>query len=75
MRNPRKDPQPGDLLVKGTVDKYVSRLVTKREGSDVHYFATGNGKGVRTHHASCWITTWMQWARDAQIERRGNDAG
>lgn len=64
-RDPRLDPQPGDKLTvttaKGT---RTSREVISRGGpgdNDIVY-KTDTGKEKK-----CWISTWMDWAREAEV--------
>jgi hypothetical protein len=62
-RDPKLDPQPGDKLYKlGDAGKHLSRQVVRREDNDIFYV---------THHGKerkCWISTWLEWARMAEVE-------
>ena len=62
MRNPKLDPQPGDVLVKHSASRVLKRTVKARRGNDIDY---GNSGG---NHFTCWITTWQEWATDAKVE-------
>lgn len=62
-RDPKLDPKPGDTLLATTaLGKRTTRKVIKRVNNDVTY-RVDSGK-VRT----CWITTWMDWAREAEVQ-------
>lgn len=63
-RDPKLDPRPGDVLFTTTASgKRTLREVTKRVNNDITY-RVESGK-VRT----CWITTWMDWAREAEVAK------
>ena len=65
IRDPRTDPQTGDLIVKSTgTGRKVSRYVVKRAGNDITY------RDHRGKERLCWITTWETWAREAEVEGR-----
>jgi hypothetical protein len=63
-RNPRIDPRVGDVLRQG----HLQRSVYHRHGSDVYY-----EKGSNNRSTCCWITTWREWARGAEVLKRGSD--
>lgn len=64
-RDPRLDPQAGDLIVKlGSAGRKLSRYVVKRENFDITY-RDQSGK-----ERTCWITSWNEWARMAEVEGR-----
>lgn len=50
------DPQQGDSVTKGS----KTRTVTQRFDSNEIEYVTE--KGVKR---SCWISTWMEWCRNA----------
>jgi|688.fasta_scaffold2424584_2 hypothetical protein len=56
-RDPRIDPQPGDVVKKGK-----TRRVNHRKGDEVFYMSGGS-----MVERSCWITTWQDWCRDAEV--------
>lgn len=61
-RDPKLDPKPGDRLFTTTASgKRTERHVVKRVNNDITYRGD-NGK-LKT----CWITTWMDWAREAEV--------
>jgi hypothetical protein len=65
-RDPRLDPQRGDFIVKmsGT-NRRMTRRVVKRVTNDITY---------RDHmgkERTCWIMSWMDWAREADVEGIG----
>lgn len=73
-RDPRNDPLPGDLLVKGrTADAWASRLVKERHGDDVLYFASGVGPGSKSGTAVTTLLKWRTWASGAQVEQRAEE--
>jgi len=58
-RDPRIDPQPGDMIRKVMPSgKAADRFVTGRKGNEI-YYAT---RQVRVPIKNCWITTWQTWA-------------
>lgn len=62
-RDPKMDPQPGDFLSKvSSTNRRMTRRVTVRAGNDIKY-CDHNGK-----EKICWISTWMDWAREAEVE-------
>ena len=61
-RDPRIDPQPGDSLTKkSTSGSTLTRTVTARKGNDIWYL------GASARERNCWITTWQEWAKGAEI--------
>ena len=65
-RDPRIDPQVGDKIYKvSNAGTRSSRQVVKRGG-------IGNNDIVYLNHQGkerkCWISTWMEWARMAEVE-------
>jgi len=62
-RDPREDPHVGDAIYKVSeaTGKKHSRTVVKRVDNDITY-RDQNGK-----ERVCWITTWMEWARTAEV--------
>ncbi len=66
-RDPRVDPQVGDKIYKiSDTGHRSSRQVVKRYGinnnNDILYL---NNQGKEK---KCWISTWMEWARTAEVE-------
>lgn len=61
MRDPRIDPQPGDVIKKHSATREVVRTVIERRGREVYY---GNNSGKRFN---CWLFTWKAWAQDALV--------
>ena len=61
MRDPRKNPQAGDILSKFSSRHEVIRTVTDRIGLTVFY-ANNLGKTF-----ACSLTGWSAWARDATV--------
>jgi hypothetical protein len=57
-RDPRKDPQPGDIIRKGNKQRKVVTVY----GNDIWYDVPGS-----TVRKLCWITTWRVWARGADV--------
>lgn len=62
MRDPRKNPQAGDIIRKGTATRVITRTVTRVKGGDIHYKVVEGGS-----EKCAWITTWQTWARDASV--------
>ena len=63
MRDPRVEPQPGDVIKKHSATREVVRTVTERKGNEV-YYSNNSGKNF-----NCWITSWRTWAQDAKVVR------
>ena len=59
VRDPRLDPQPGDVLRKGT-------MVRKVKGDDVAH--TRNG-GKRERYI--FVCNWRRWAKGAEVVSGG----
>lgn len=59
-RDPRTDPQPGDVVQKGSSFGFTVRKVIRRDGGNVHY-CVGDRKLL------CWIQTWKTWCLDAKV--------
>lgn len=61
MRDPKQDPQPGDVVSKTNMKgKTTKRTVTRREGNNIYYRTKPEGK-----ECLCWIATWWEWCRTA----------
>lgn len=54
-RDPRKDPQPGDMLMAAYGS---SRVVMSRTGDEIEYRFLDE---MRFHH--CSVTHWQEWCR------------
>jgi hypothetical protein len=68
-RDPRVDPQPGDRLERQLKSCVRTRTVVERKGFDVYYTEdVGSQK-----RKNCWISTWMEWAREARVVRDPGD--
>lgn len=68
IRDPKKDPLAGDVLTKGT----RTRRVTMVEQNIITYeLTTGGGK---PRNLQCWISTWRDWARKAEVVTVGGGA-
>jgi hypothetical protein len=65
MRDPRKNPVPGDVLrVYGTTKEVVS-LEQNERGTTTHVLMTGNKK--------CSISAWKAWAKiECEVIRTAN---
>lgn len=61
MRDPKIDPQPGDVIRKQSAAREIVRTVIARRGFNVDYSNNGGRK------FTCWITTWKAWAQDAKV--------
>lgn len=64
QRDPRIDPRNGDVLRFG---KFL-REVTGRSMHEVTY--TRYSPSARKPHQGCWISTWQDWARKAEVIHR-----
>lgn len=63
-RDPRMDPQPGDIVRK----EGKTRRVAERKGGDIKYFAgDADGRRAEGFPKFCWITTWRSWCKDAEV--------
>lgn len=58
MRDPRRDPERGDVVYKGTLSRKVEDII----GFEIRY-TSQVGK-----RSSCWLTTWRNWCRGATLE-------
>ncbi len=63
-RNPRGDPQPGDVLTKTSVTRVLVREVKSRVFNTVIYRTVGK-------EYACNLTTWRTWAQDAKVKTVG----
>lgn len=62
-RDPLVDPQVGDKVFKITPSGLrQTRQVVKRVDNDIFYL------DHRGKEKKCWIATWMEWARTAEVE-------
>jgi len=65
-RDPRNDPRAGDYIAKMSgANRRMTRMVLKRVNNDIT-FRDQSGK-----ERTCWLTTWMDWAREAEVEGIG----
>lgn len=62
VRDPRKEPKAGDHIRKGKVE----RTVIAYSGGNVEYFNL-KASGCRSNIKNCWITTWQDWCRNAEV--------
>lgn len=63
MRDPKIDPQAGDIAVKITAKgRKLQRIVTRRAGNEVYYKTSESGA-----EKNCWLTTWQDWCRLADV--------
>lgn len=62
VRDPKLDPQVGDVIRKVLGKGVRTRTVTRRDGNDIFY-ADNTGKANR-----CWISSWIEWARLCTLE-------
>lgn len=69
MRDPRTDPRPGDVLRKSKRERRIESIYTSAHVCDrrlrvptVTYVAH-----VGAPVQSCWLTTLIRWARDAEV--------
>lgn len=63
-RDPRRDPQPGDILDKGT-----ERRVVLRVANDTVFYDGPEVVGFRFQ--SCWLADWRAWAAEAAVVSPG----
>lgn len=59
-RDPRRDPQPGDIL-----EKHAERRVVLRVANDTVFYDGPEAVGFRFQ--SCWLTDWRAWAAEAAV--------
>ena len=65
MRDPRLEPQKGDVLKR----KRLMRKVTQIEKGRVFYtFPDG------TNPRECYLATWQAWAANAEVVARGDES-
>lgn len=68
VRDPRIDPQPGDVLrvlLNVTGDLWEVRTV------EYPLLPNGLQWQSETRHGVCMFSTWRRWARRAEVVRRG----
>ena len=63
MRDPRRDPQAGDVLRKWSATRHVARTITDRQPEAVTY-TNNSGKTFTTP-----LRKWVEWAQDARVEK------
>lgn len=65
-RDPRVDPRPGDTIarISGVSNSKHTRIVLDRVNNDITY------RDERGREHTCWLTTWMDWARMAEVENQ-----
>lgn len=62
-RDPKVDPQKGDKLRKQLPSSnWTERHVIDRIGNDIMYASRPDGPQRR-----CWISTWLEWASEAEL--------
>jgi len=66
IRNPRLDPQSGDIIQKGTGDRFIKRIVAGRVGEMIQYQSKECGMTK-----VCNLKAWRIWAADATIITHG----
>lgn len=62
MRDPKIDPQPGDKIQRTSNSGLVSTREVKRRVDNDIFYIDRHGKEKK-----CWIATWMEWARLADV--------
>lgn len=62
-RDPRIDPQPGDVI-----EKNGDRRVVLRVANDSVFYDDAEVVGFR--FKSCWLTEWQQWAQGTVVVAR-----
>lgn len=70
-RDPRLDPQPGDVIEKHSPSGGETRIrtVTKRVDNNIHYRDQTGKERV------CWIASWLDWARMATLPGQATEPG
>lgn len=69
-RDPRENPQPGDVISRpGKRDNYLTRSVIRRRHEQVWYSSGGSDK-VR----EIFLGNWIEWARDSEVITMGDVA-
>ncbi len=68
-RDPRVDPQPGDVLVTAFRKRTVTRRWRDYHGDVFVAFVWGNGAADRIH-----LRNWRTWAKKARVEKVGGAA-
>lgn len=76
MHDPRVDPRPGDVVAR-PLPKYERfdgrsiRTVLGRKGGDISYRydreMNGGMDPYKGRVESCWVITWKDWCRDAEV--------
>lgn len=56
MRDPRVDPQPGDVLRVGNEERTIEEL-----------YPNGLAWFSATHHGVCMLRTFRKWAKTAEV--------
>lgn len=63
-RDPRHDPQPGDVL-----EKEAGRRVVLRVANDTVFYDDPEVVGFRFR--TCWLAEWREWAAEAAVISSG----
>jgi hypothetical protein len=61
-RDPRLDPQAGDIIIARVWSPPRRRIVTRRVGGNVYYQLESGAEKCS------WISTWMEWCRAKKVE-------
>jgi predicted methyltransferase len=64
VRDPRKDPQAGDITTFSAEGATSIYHVTKRDGRLVHYLQTTNGT---TEHLDTYIEDWIDGSQEDEV--------
>jgi hypothetical protein len=67
-RDPRIEPQPGDVVMSRAWSPPRRRVVTDRIGDDVYYRLNGSGAPKWS-----WLWTWQEWCCVNKAEVQAND--
>jgi len=78
VRDPRRDPRPGDVL---RCPDGLVRLVRRRIGGDARVIWSRviwvyNNAGTvcyKPGETACWIWSWWKWARRVEVIRMGEE--
>lgn len=65
QRDPKIDPQNGDIVRATQFKNERERHVAGRRGNHVDYLAVTAKKTVQKN---CWITTWQDWCRINKVD-------
>lgn len=74
-RDPRVDPRVGDVVRKGDRERTILRTQSTSSGGvgEIQYEVRVDDRPGRKGGV-CWITSWQDWCRGAEVVQRGEES-